>query len=162
MATNNHQLMPKLLRSSKPSRWWQTPRVTRNPQPQRSPSATRCNHLSKCTRNHSQSHYDDESMMETSGRCLLRLTRMSSMSKYQESEPQAGQTLFIDTPNEIEPLCLKGCLCASIELTGRSDRTQPLQRLVARSLPHVTSFKPQPLDPNGQNSNDRTLSYDRM
>jgi hypothetical protein len=48
------------------------------------------------TWNHSQSYYDDESMMEMSGRCLLRLTRMSSMSKCQEGEPQAGQTLFID------------------------------------------------------------------
>jgi hypothetical protein len=48
-ATNNHQLMPKLLHCFKPSRWWQPPRETRNPQPQRSPSATKCNHSSKCT-----------------------------------------------------------------------------------------------------------------
>ena len=82
-ATNNHQLMPMLLHWSKPSRWWQPPRVIRTPQPQRSPSATRCDHSSKCTRNHSQSHYDDKSMMEMSGRSLLRLTRISSMSKCQ-------------------------------------------------------------------------------
>ena len=34
-------------------------------------------------------------MMEMSGRCLFRLTRISSMSKCQESEPQAGHHLFI-------------------------------------------------------------------
>jgi hypothetical protein len=101
---NNHQYVPKLLRCSKPSRWRQPPRVTRNPQPQWSPSATRCNHSNKCTWNYSQSHYDDESMMEMSGRCFLRLTRMSSMSKCQESEPQVDQTLFIDVPKRIEPL----------------------------------------------------------
>ena len=58
MATNNHQLVPILLRCSKPSRWRQPPRVTRKPQPNRSPSATRCNHSSKCTWNHSQSYKD--------------------------------------------------------------------------------------------------------
>jgi hypothetical protein len=105
-ATNNHQHVPKLLCCSKLSRWWQPPRVIRNPQPQRSPSATRCNHSSKCTWNHSQSHYDDESRMEMSGRCLLRLTRMSSMSKYQEGYLGAGQTLFIDVPKRIESLAL--------------------------------------------------------
>jgi hypothetical protein len=94
MATNNHQLMPMFQRCSKPSRWRQPPRVTRNPQPQRSPSSTKCNHLSKCTRNHSQSHYDDESMTEMSGRYLLRLTRMLRVSKCHESEPQADQGLF--------------------------------------------------------------------
>ena len=31
-------------------------------------------------------------MKEMSGRCLLRLTKMSSMLECQESEPQAGQT----------------------------------------------------------------------
>jgi len=81
LATNYHQHVSKLLRCFKPSRWWQPPRVTRNPQPPRSPSATRCNHSSKYTRNHSQSHYDNESMMEMSMRCLLRLTRMLGMSK---------------------------------------------------------------------------------
>ena len=91
-AMNNHQHVPKLLCCSKPSRWWQPPSEIRNPYPQRSPSATRCNHSSKYIWNHSQSHYDDESMMEMSGRCLPRLTRMSNMSKCQESEPQAGQT----------------------------------------------------------------------
>jgi hypothetical protein len=30
LATNNHQHMPKLLHCSKPSRWWQPPRVTKN------------------------------------------------------------------------------------------------------------------------------------
>jgi len=58
MATSNHQLMSILLRCSKPSRWRQLPRVTRKPQLKRSPSATRCNHSSKYTWNHSQSHKD--------------------------------------------------------------------------------------------------------
>jgi len=57
VATNNHQLVPILLRCSKLSRWRQPPRVTRKPQQERSPSATRCNHSSKCTRNLSQSHF---------------------------------------------------------------------------------------------------------
>jgi len=78
---NNHQVMQMLLHYSKSSRWRQPPRVTRKPQLKRSPSATRCNHSCKCTWNHSQSHYDYESMMEISGRCLLRLKNMSSMSK---------------------------------------------------------------------------------
>jgi hypothetical protein len=85
-----------LLRCSKPSRWWQPPWVIRNLQPQRSPGATRCNHSSKCTWNHSQSHYDDESMIEMSGRCLLRLTRMLGMSKCQESHLGADPQLFIE------------------------------------------------------------------
>jgi hypothetical protein len=60
------------------------------------PKCNKCNHSSKYAWNYSQSHYDDESMMEMSERSLPRLTRMSSMSKYQKSEPRAGQTLFID------------------------------------------------------------------
>jgi hypothetical protein len=97
-ATNNHQHVSKPLRYSKPSRWRQPPRVTRNPQPRWSSSAIRCNHWSKCTRNHSQSHYDDESIIEISRKCLLRLTRMLSMLKYQKSHPQAYQTLFYRCP----------------------------------------------------------------
>jgi hypothetical protein len=119
---NNHQLVPILLRCSKPSRWWQPPRVTRNLQPQRSPSATRCNHSSKCIRNHSQSHCDDESMTEINESGLLRLTRMSSMSKCQESEPQASHALFIDPLRQIESL-----LCT--DLTGLAWSDAP-QRLV--------------------------------
>ena len=69
MAMNNHQLVPILLRCSKLSRWRQPPRVTRKPQLERSPSATRCNHSSKCTWNHFQS------MKEMSGRCLLPITQ---------------------------------------------------------------------------------------
>jgi hypothetical protein len=109
LAINNHQHVPKLLRYSKPSRWQQPPRVTRTPQPQRSPSATRYNHSSKCTWNwnHSQSHYDDKSMMEMSERCLLRHTRMLSISKCQERSLGAGQTPFIDVPKRIEPLELR-------------------------------------------------------
>jgi hypothetical protein len=114
---NNHQHVSKLLYCSKTSRWWQPPRKTRNPQPQRPSSATRCNHSSKYTRNHSQSHYDDESMMEMSGRYLLRLTRMLSMSKCQESEPQAYQTLFIELLKRIESL-------GSRESALRTDRTR--------------------------------------
>jgi hypothetical protein len=101
---NNHQHMSDLHRCSKPSRWRQPPRVTRTPQPQRSPSATRCNHSSKCTRNDFQSHFDDESRMEMSGRCLLRLTRMSSMSKCQEGEPWSRANTIYRALKEIEPL----------------------------------------------------------
>ena len=107
-ATNNHQLMPKLLRCSKTSRWRQLLRETRNPQPQRSPNATRCNHSSKCTWNRSQSHYDDKSMMEMSERYLLRLTRMSSMSKCQDSEPQAGTFLFMEPQDSKRHWALSG------------------------------------------------------
>ena len=122
-----------LLHCAKPSRWRQPPGVTRNLQPQRSPSATRCNHSSKCTRNHSQSHYDDESMMEMSGRCLLRLTRMSSMSKCQESEPQAGQELYI------VPLGSKSHweLVDTTELTDQTYPASKWLRLVSRCLPRV-------------------------
>ena len=35
-----------------------------------------------------------------SGRCLLRLTGMSSMLECQESEPKAGQQLFISPSNK--------------------------------------------------------------
>jgi hypothetical protein len=35
-------------------------------------------------------------MMEMSERCLLRLTRMSNLSKYKEDEPRAGQGMFKD------------------------------------------------------------------
>ena len=58
MTKNNHQLVPLLLRCSKPSRWRQPPILTRKSQPNRFPSTTRCNHSSKCTWNHSQSHKD--------------------------------------------------------------------------------------------------------
>jgi hypothetical protein len=54
VAMNNHQLVPILLRCSKPSRRRQPPRVTRKLQQEWSPSATRCNHSSKCTLDHSQ------------------------------------------------------------------------------------------------------------
>jgi len=58
IATNNHQPVLMLLCCSKPSRWRQPQRVTRKSQPKRSPSAIRCNHSSKYTWNHSQSHKD--------------------------------------------------------------------------------------------------------
>ena len=46
-ATNNHQLVPMLLRCSKPSRWWQPPRATNESRSEtRIPSASRCNHSS--------------------------------------------------------------------------------------------------------------------
>jgi hypothetical protein len=99
-ATNNHQYVSNLYHCSKPSTWRQPPKVTRTLQPQRSPSATRCNHSSKYTRNHSQSHFDNESRIELSRKCLLRLTRMSSMSKYQERKLEASQQLFISPPKE--------------------------------------------------------------
>ena len=115
-ATNNHQHVSKLHRCSKPSRWRQPLREIRNLQPRQSLSVIRYNHSSKCTWNHSQSHYDDESMMKMSGRCFLRLIRISSMSKCQESEFQSGQTLFIELPKGIEPLGTKGSFL-------RADRT---------------------------------------
>jgi hypothetical protein len=102
--TNNNQHVQNLHSCSKPSRWWEPPIVTRTPQPQRSSSVIRFNHSSKCIRNHSQSHFDDESRMKTSGRCFLKLTRMSSMSKCQERWLGAGQTLFIEPPQTKEPL----------------------------------------------------------
>jgi hypothetical protein len=55
-------------------------------------------------------------MMEMSGRYLLRLIRMLSMSKCQESEPQACQTLFIEFLKRIESL-------RSRESALRTDRT---------------------------------------
>ena len=46
-ATNNHQLMPILHCCTKPSRWWQPPRVTSEiHSATRTPSASRCNHSS--------------------------------------------------------------------------------------------------------------------
>ena len=68
--------------------------------------------------------------MEMSVRCLLRLTRMSSMSKCQERYLGAGQTLFIDILKRIEPLESRwGVL--------RTDRTCPSQRLVVDPAPCV-------------------------
>jgi hypothetical protein len=157
---NNHHHVSNLHRYSKPSRWRQPLRVTRTPQLQRSPSATRCNHSSKYTWNHSRSHYDDESRMEMSGRCL-RLMRMSSMSKCHENKPQASQTLYIDTPNEIERLCSKGWLCEATRRTDRYDRTQHPQRPIARSPPHVLVIQPRSLDLNGQVPEPTLLSDDR-
>jgi hypothetical protein len=145
MATNNHQLVPMLLRYSKLSRWQQPPRVTRTLQPQRSPSATRCNHSSKCTRNYSRSHYDDELTMEMSERCLLRLTRMSSKSKCQESEPQAGHHLFIDVSKQIKPLePERGALRTN--RTRQSDAPEPASgRRSCATCPH---FKYRSFDSN--------------
>jgi hypothetical protein len=131
-STNNHQLVLMLLRCSKQSRWRQPPRVTRISQPQWSPSATRCNHSSKYTRNHSQSHYDDELMMEISGRCLLRLTRMSNMSKCQEKWAKASQAQFI------EPQMNRAVI--PLHWAMHTDRTRPVWRsntLVIAEMPHV-------------------------
>jgi len=122
MTTNNHQLVPILLRCSKSSRWRQPPRVTRTLQPQQSQSATICNHSCKYTWNHSQSHYEDESMMKISGMCLFRLTRMLNISKCQESEPQASQTLFISPDRKsrwLSILIKLGPLDALVILIGR-------------------------------------------
>jgi hypothetical protein len=129
---NNHQHATKLLRCSKPSRWQRPRREIRNPQPQRSPNAIRCNHSSKCTWNPSQSHYDDESKVEMSGRCLLKLTRMLEMPKCIESEPQASQTLFIKPLKRIEPLGRKGS-SLRVDRTRRSYWPRP----EAWSPPHV-------------------------
>jgi hypothetical protein len=111
-ATNNHQQVPDLHRCSKPSRWRQPPRVTKNLQPQRSPNATRYNHSSKCTWNHSISLWIRNQVREMSGRKCAQLTRMSRISKVQEGYLGAGQTLFIDIPKRIEPLdSALGSLC---------------------------------------------------
>ena len=85
-ATNNHQHMLKLLCCFKPSRWQQSPRETRNPQPQRSSSATRCNHSSKCTLDHSQLTWMMNQSREWVGR--LRLSSQGCMDdqNIQESE----------------------------------------------------------------------------
>jgi hypothetical protein len=115
--TNNHQHVSVLHRCSKPSRWQQPPRVTRKPQPQQSPSVTRYNHSSKYTRNHSQSHFDDESRMEMSERCLLRLTRMSSLSKCQERAPSQPWSIYRPL-TKIQPL-------HNSRVTRLIDRTQP-------------------------------------
>ena len=142
MAMNNHQLVPMLFRCSKSSRWRQPPRVTRNLQP-RSPSATKDNHSRKCTWNYSQSHKDQESMKEMSGRCLLRLTRMSKMSKCQERHPRAGQQLFITVPKEQS--CCPWDSPLSGAGIGRADvaLTEPLDRC------HVSAVKYDLLISNG-------------
>ena len=83
-AGDNHQPPLNDPRCSKPSRWRQPPRETSESRSEtRIPSATRCNHSSKCTWNHSQSHYDEESMMEMSGRALAKLIRLLCQCKRQ-------------------------------------------------------------------------------
>ena len=94
MATNNYQLVLNLLCCSKSSRWWQPPKETRNPQPQRSPSATRWNHSSKCTWNHSQSHYDDESIVEMNRRCLPSSQGCITGENVEESEPKPCPSIY--------------------------------------------------------------------
>jgi hypothetical protein len=74
-------------------------------------------------------------MMEMSRRCLLRISSMSSMSKCQESEPQAGTFLFIE-PQETK---------SHWELAGWPDA--PSVRLP--SAIHVSSFKSRSLISNG-------------
>ena len=45
LAMNNHQYVRKLLRCSKPSRWWQPPRITSESYSKTwTPNASRCNH----------------------------------------------------------------------------------------------------------------------
>ena len=69
-------------RRSKPSRWRQPQRVTSEScSKTQTPSASRCNHSSNAL-DHSQSHYDDESMMEMSGRALAKLTRLLCQCKW--------------------------------------------------------------------------------
>ena len=81
-ARDNHQSPLNDPCCSKQSRWRQLPRVTSESHSEtRIPSASRCKHSRQCTQILSQSHKDDESMMEMSGRCLLMLTRMLGMSK---------------------------------------------------------------------------------
>jgi hypothetical protein len=111
-AMNNHQQVLDLHRYFKPSRWRQPPRVTRNLQPQRSLNATRYNHLSKCTWNHSISLWIRNQVREMSERKCAQLTRMSRISKVQEGYLGADQTLFIDILKRIEPLdSALGSLC---------------------------------------------------
>ena len=68
-ARDNHHPPLNDPRCSKPSRWRQPPRVT-------SESRSEIELPKQCTWIHSQSHYDDESMMEMSGRTLAKLTRL--------------------------------------------------------------------------------------
>ena len=76
-ARDNHQPPLNDPHYSKPSRWWQPPRVTRESRSKTwMPSATRCNHSINALWFLSQSHKDDESMMEMSGRALAKLTRL--------------------------------------------------------------------------------------
>jgi hypothetical protein len=122
IATNNHQLMPMPLYYSKLSRWRQPPRVTRKLQPQRSPSATRCNHSSKCSRNHSQSHFDDESTEKMSGRGLVQLTSKYGWSKFPRRWPRADQQVFIESQKNRASIPLHWAHC---EMTGLTSTMWP-------------------------------------
>ena len=79
-------------------------------------------HSSKCTCNHSQSHYEDESMMEMSVRYLLRLTRMSSMSKCQERELHTGQHVFISPLNKQSRYALEACPVGGVRCSDAGRR----------------------------------------
>jgi hypothetical protein len=72
-----------------------------------------------------------------SGRCLLRLTRMSSMSKYQESCLRVGQTLFIEPLKQKSHWLSVWALPEATGRTGQCDWTHLTQLSVARSSPRV-------------------------
>ena len=81
-AEDNHQPPLNDPRCSKPSRWRQPPRVTSESHSEtRISSASRCKHSSNAL-GFSQSHKDDESMMEMSGRALAKLTRLLYQCKW--------------------------------------------------------------------------------
>jgi hypothetical protein len=62
------------------------PRVTRKPQQERSPSATRYKLISKCTLDLS-THLDDESIKKMNGKGFTQLKGCFKCKNDQESEP---------------------------------------------------------------------------
>lgn len=55
---DHQEPLPMSSTSTKPARWWQSSRVTRNPESQRPPSATKCNLLVCNALDHSQPQTD--------------------------------------------------------------------------------------------------------
>ena len=79
-AGDNHQPPLDDTRCSKPSRWWQPPRVTSESHSEtRTPSASRCKHLRNVL---GFSPKDDELMMEMSKKALAKLTRLLCQYKW--------------------------------------------------------------------------------
>jgi hypothetical protein len=117
MATNNHQHILNLYRCSKPSSRRQPPRVTKNPHPQRSPSATRCNHTRKCTWNHSISLWIHSQAREIVGRSLFssqwcqecQMSKSEAMeltpSIYRASQRNRVVALFVGWPDATTGRC---------------------------------------------------------
>jgi hypothetical protein len=123
-ATNNLQLVPDLLRCSKPSRWWQPPRETRIPQQMNTQVPTRCKLTSKYTWDHSISLWLGKQAREMSGTGCAQLKRMLESQNVQERPPQTGQTHIYKQSQRIEPLGTIGCCL-------RTDQTHPV-KLIGR------------------------------